>query len=169
MDKEEYSELLLSHYDYIKKCIYYISGKDKELAEDMAQDIWVQLRNKENFYDSKYGKFTTWLQKVIKNSYINYVRKSNPLRDSEGLELLYNVGETPNYERDFEADTIKNLINCLPIKQRDAVMMIANGYSFEDASKEISQPIGTVKSRVFRGREMVRNKLSKLNQLSITN
>lgn len=141
---------------------------DRGRAEEMAQEAFLRV------YRSLAGwrrdaAFSTWLFAVAANLY-----RSELKRIPAGNVALDDVAELMDkrsHSRDFEEyerdKMIRRAVMALPAKYRDAMIL----YYFHEmdvpsASKSLGLPEGTVKARLFRGREILRSKLPQLVDVS---
>ena len=145
--------------------------RDKGDAEDLVQDTFVRAFS---FYAQYQGGTNgrAWLFRIMTNLYINSYRKKHrePERVSyDELEdfYLYNrlsdaqsrgTGAAPEVEivTRIEAEAIREAIDNLPDEYRDTVLLAdVNEFSYQEISDMLQIPIGTVRSRLSRGRRLV--------------
>lgn len=145
--------------------------RDKGDAEDLVQDTFVRAFQ---FYSQYQGGTNgrAWLFRIMTNLYINSYRKKHrePERVSyDELEdfYLYNRlsdaqssgrGNAPETEvvLRVEADAIKEAIDKLPDEYRDTIILAdLQEFSYQEISEMLQVPIGTVRSRLSRGRRLV--------------
>jgi len=101
-----------------------------------------------------------WLFTILRNIYINQLRSSarrpNEYSYDEQQELMASTAPTQGqglFLRDLES-----ALNMLPEQQREVIILIGvEGVNYKDASQIIGVPIGTVMSRLSRGRETLKN------------
>ncbi len=124
----------------------------REMADDMAQDTlmraWVA---RESFTPGTH--FRAWLYRILRNNYYsNYHKNARIVAwDPEVAERLLVVEPAQEWGRHLE-DVMSGLAK-LPPEQREALMMVtASGMSYEETADVMGCAIGTVKSRVSRGR-----------------
>lgn len=167
---EIFEKELLPHIDALKTFAYHLTFDDQD-AEDLVQETYMKAYR---FID-KYNEGTNakaWLFKILKNAYINQYRKKvkRPTRvDFEEIISYHDTDDNSktNYldlrEEIFEnimGDEITKEINNLPIDFRTVVLLCdVEGFTYEEISKIIDVPIGTVRSRLFRARNILKEKL----------
>ena len=112
-----------------------------------------------------------WLFKICKNAYINQYRKKSKQPSRVDFEDIVNFHDSddriPGYldlrEELFDkmlGDEVTVAINSLPIDFRTVVLLCdIEGFTYEEIAKIIDVPIGTVRSRLFRARNMLKEKL----------
>jgi len=161
---------LLPHMDALKTFAYHLTFDDAD-AEDLVQETYMKAYR---FID-KYMEGTNakaWLFKILKNAYINQYRKKVKQPTKVDFEEIISYHDTDdksktNYldlrEEIFEnimGDEITTAINNLPIDFRTVVLLCdVEGFTYEEISKIIDVPIGTVRSRLFRARNILKEKL----------
>ncbi|MDH7512248.1 MAG: RNA polymerase sigma factor [Clostridiales bacterium] len=136
---------------------YHFAGSFEE-AEDLTQDIFLKLYNSLSKYDR--GKnFTAWLLTLAKNHLIDSYRKTKweKANREEFDEHLasQDSGDSPDVRLLKEASrkAVWKSLNSLPAEARMAVILRdIQGKSYEEVAEIMSVPIGTVKSRINRGR-----------------
>lgn len=167
---EVFEKELLPHIDALKTFAYHLTFDDQD-AEDLVQETYMKAYR---FID-KYNEGTNakaWLFKILKNAYINQYRKKvkRPTRvDFEEIVSYHDNDDNSktNYldlrQEIFEnimGDEITKEINSLPIDFRTVVLLCdVEGFTYEEISKIIDVPIGTVRSRLFRARNILKEKL----------
>ena len=168
--EEIFEDELFPHIDALKTFAYHLTY-DENSANDLVQETYMKAHR---FID-KYVKGTNakaWLFKILKNAYINEYRKrvKRPTRvDFEDIISYHDSDDQklPGYldlrEEIFDSmmgDEVTIAINSLPIDFRTVVLLCdVEGFTYEEISKIIDVPIGTVRSRLFRARNMLKEKL----------
>ena len=169
-NEEIFEKELLPHIEALKTFAYHLSY-DEDDANDLVQETYMKAYR---FID-KYIQGTNakaWLFKILKNAYINHYRKRSkqPTRvDFEDIVSYHDSDDRgiPGYldlrEELFDkmmGDEVTIAINALPIDFRTVVLLCAvEGFTYEEIAKIIDVPIGTVRSRLFRARNMLKEKL----------
>jgi RNA polymerase sigma-70 factor (ECF subfamily) len=136
---------------------YQFSGSYEE-AEDMTQDIFLKLYNSLNKYDFN-KNFSAWLLTMSKNYLIDQYRRTKWEKKTRDEFEEYNLAasETENPEYSAVQDENKKLVwqgfNFLSSEIRMAVILRdIQGKNYEEIAEIMELPLGTVKSRVNRGR-----------------
>lgn len=169
-NEEIFEKELLPHIEALKTFAYHLSY-DEDDANDLVQETYMKAYR---FID-KYIQGTNakaWLFKILKNAYINHYRKRSkqPTRvDFEDIVSYHDSDDRgiPGYldlrEELFDkmmGDEVTIAINALPIDFRTVVLLCdVEGFTYEEIAKIIDVPIGTVRSRLFRARNMLKEKL----------
>ena len=172
-DKSAY-DLLVRKYQY--KIIQMVNRfvKDPSEAQDVAQEAFIKAyRALGNFRGD--SAFYTWLYRIAINTAKNYLvsrarRYSQFEIDVQEAEQLGNLPQlksldTPEQQllNDEIVDYIKLAIDKLPEEMRMAIMLREfEGMSYEEIALAMDCPVGTVRSRIFRAREAIDNKITPL-------
>ena len=172
--KEKYDRIFeeefLPQIDALYTFAYHLTYNEED-ANDLVQETYLKAYR---FID-KYIEGTNakaWLFKILKNVFINqYRRKSKQPTKVDYEEITaYQDEEDSHYsgyldlrEEMFQrmmGDEITNAINALPVDFRVVILLCdVEGFTYEEISKIIDIPIGTVRSRLHRARNMLKEKL----------
>lgn len=144
---------------------YRLTG-DPEEAKDLAQDVFVRVyRNLDKY---RPGTFEGWLYRITKNLFLDRVRRRKrvrmePLPDEEWRQPEERgPGPEEHLEQGLLRGDIEHAITELPPLFRTAVVMCdIQGLSYEEISRATGWPLGTVRSRIHRGRKMLRDRLDR--------
>jgi len=169
-NEEVFEQELFPHIDALKTFAYHLSYNEED-ANDLVQETYMKAHR---FID-KYMQGTNakaWLFKIMKNAYINeYRKKSKRPRKVDFQEIITyqdtdSAGSTKYLDlrqelfQDMMGDEVTIAINALPIDFRTVILLCdVEGFTYEEISKIIDVPIGTVRSRLFRARNMLKEKL----------
>ena len=173
--KGEYSafDLLVLKYQSRVIAISTKYVKDIQLAEDIAQESFFKAYKSIDSFREE-SAFYTWLYRITANTAINYLsskkRKSELLeadvsnREGESIDIFdIPGGESPEdilNANSLREDIFKNMSN-LPEEIRTAVTLREfEGLSYEEIAEILVCALGTVRSRIFRGRELLQQTIS---------
>lgn len=148
--------------------LVYLVG-NRELAEDLFQETWIRVLERGHQYDGKH-QFSTWLYAVARNLAIDYLRKRNPV-SLDGL-----MEQDDEFRSVEPADTrplvlevmaerqqlarISQALGSIPAEYREAVVLrFQDGLALEEIATVTGAPLGTVKSRLYRGINMLMERL----------
>jgi RNA polymerase sigma factor (sigma-70 family) len=145
---------------------------DSDDAKDLLQDTYLKAYR---FIDSfqKGTNAKAWLFRILKNSFINDYRKKSkePSKvDYQEVETFYNSDDvdqqiTPDLRvealQDMIGDEISVALNSLDVDFRTVIILCdLEGFKYEEMAKILDIPIGTVRSRLHRARNLLKEKLS---------
>lgn len=144
---------------------------DRDDAKDLVQDTYLKAyRFIESFQKGTNAK--AWLFRILKNSFINDYRKKSkePSKvDYQEVETYYNSEEvdrqiTPDLRveslKDMIGDEISNALNSLDVDFRTVIILCdLEGFKYEEMAKILDIPIGTVRSRLHRARNLLKERL----------
>lgn len=149
--------------------------KDTYIAEDIAQESFIKAFNSLQSFREE-SAFYTWLYRIIINTAKNYLTSKSrraefsesevSFPEAENLDLLdIPGGDSP--EEILAANNLREVIfeslSDLPEDIRTAISLREfEGLSYEEIAEVTGCPIGTVRSRIFRGREEIQEKISPL-------
>jgi len=160
----------MPHIEALKTFAYHLTYNDSE-SNDLIQETYLKAFK---FID-KYQQGTNakaWLFKILKNAYINEYRKKvkRPVKvDFEEIISYHGRENTDDVlfadlrEDIFTnvmGDEVTNAINALPEDFRTVILLCdIESFTYEEISKILEIPIGTVRSRLFRARNMLKEML----------
>ncbi|SNT02657.1 RNA polymerase, sigma subunit, ECF family [Ekhidna lutea] len=160
----------MPHVDSMYNFAYRLTF-DEDDAKDLVQDTYMKaFRFINSFQEGTNAK--AWLYRILKNSFINDYRKKSkqPAKvDYQEVEQFYNSEDTPSTAtvdlrlettKDMIGDEISNALNSLAVDFRTVVILCdLEGFTYEEMAKILDIPIGTVRSRLHRARNLLREKL----------
>ncbi len=169
-DQKAYRELTERHQMAIFHIVYKIV-RDKETANDLVQETFMKAFTSLATYRSEY-RFSTWLYKIAANSSIDFLRKKRikalsldrAINDESGSREMdvpdYSYHPGRDLERKEQRFSIKEAISSLPDKYREVIIYRhQDDKSYEEIADLLDIPLGTVKARIFRARELLKKKL----------
>lgn len=135
-------------------------------AEDIAQDAFIKAFKNLSSYDSNYP-FITWLFKIAHNTTIDFIRAKKPamvsIHDDENPIDMEEPGQPLEGALDsvLQQAFLDKLLAALPHLYREAlVLRHKEGLDLKEIAQVLQIPEGTVKIRLFRARDMLRQKLA---------
>lgn len=144
---------------------------DEDDAKDLLQDTYMKAFRFINSFE-KGTNAKAWLYRILKNSFINEFRKKSkePAKvDYQDVENFYNSDIVDDDKTvDLRIDTVKDMmgdevtlaLNALPIDFRTVIILCdLEGFTYEEMAKILDIPIGTVRSRLHRARNLLKEKL----------
>jgi len=163
-DKSAFQILVKRHKEKVRNIIY-ITMNNSALVDDVAQDVFITVyRNLKHFrYESQ---FTTWLYRITVNRCKDYLRKMNVRKIFFPIEEGAEVSEYSSpVENNDVSRIVLDAISKLPVKLRmPLILKDIEGFSYQEISETLKCEMGTVKSRIFRGREKLKAILQPLEK-----
>ncbi|WP_299658353.1 RNA polymerase sigma factor [uncultured Tateyamaria sp.] len=126
--------------------------RNPALADDMVQDALVKAwSNIDSFQPGT--NMRAWLFTILRNTYYSHHRKrKREVEDTEG-ELSAGLAQKPDHDGRLQMRDFNTAFGVLPEEQREALVLVgAGGFSYEEAAETCGVAVGTIKSRVNRGR-----------------
>ncbi|MFV0387130.1 MAG: RNA polymerase sigma factor [Pyrinomonadaceae bacterium] len=177
LDDKELVEIAVSGSDdtfeelvrrYQRPIISYVYRmlNDYDASLDVAQEVFIKVFNSLERYSSDY-KFSTWLYRIAHNAAIDHIRRKSGKEQSletetdDGAYQLQIESSRPSPEDDRERSEwrteIEVVVKGLPSTYRELIVLRhAKELSYAEIAEITNLPLGTVKNRLFRAREMMR-------------
>ena len=168
-DQQAFTKLL----DYYRDSIYYMILKiirNEKDAEDLTIEAFSKAFKNIEFYTPTYA-FSTWLFKIASNNAIDFLRKKKTAKKTISIDKEYEIGEnkyTPislvadapdPEERLISSQTKKNLHKIIDKLPHDYSVIVNLRFiqemSYAKISTELNIPLGTVKARIHRSRDLL--------------
>jgi RNA polymerase sigma-70 factor, ECF subfamily len=159
----------MAHLDHLYRVAFYLA-KDPSDAEDLVQETFVRALAAHKQFDPA-TNMKAWLTKILRNFFFDHYRQKKrwvsaedlPQPQSDYLESL--PAENPGPERRLLLreldDQISDVLRRLPEEFRAPIVLVDVGdFSYEEAAVILSCPIGTVRSRLSRGRKLMQKYLA---------
>jgi RNA polymerase sigma-70 factor (ECF subfamily) len=165
-DHEAFTEVMKTHEDRVFSVCLRILG-DREKALDATQETFLTAFRKAHQFEGK-STFGTWVYRIAVNTCYDQLRKqkrrpADPMpehldpADPAALETVEAAALRPE---------IREALASLPPEFRAAIVLSdIEGMSLPDAAQTLGVPVGTMKSRVFRGRRLLANHLGNQNTI----
>lgn len=130
---------------------------DEDAADDLVQDCLERAIRKQHQW-RRHGRIRSWLYSVLYSVFLNGVRRDRKLRRNVSLDRVDGVLAAPSrQEQETDCKSIVGAMQALPEEQRAAIALVAlEGLSYDEAAEVLDVPIGTLRSRLFRGRDKLR-------------
>ncbi len=160
-----FEELVRRYQRPITSYVFRMLG-DYESSLDVTQEVFIKVYNSLSKYSSEY-KFSTWLYRIAHNAAIDHMRRNTVCPQSleaENADGSYQIqieSQRPSPEKDHEMSEwrteIESVVRCLPPAYRDLILLRhSRDLSYDEIAEVTGLPLGTVKNRLFRAREMMR-------------
>ena len=170
-EQQRFEELMLPHLNALYRTALSMTRNPSD-ADDLVQDTY--LRSFQYFSNFQSGtNARAWLFRIMTNLFINQYRKKNrepdnlSLDDSEEFFLYNRIANTEennaqssspeaNVLLRLDAEAVRSAIENLPDDYRETVVLAdIDEFSYQEIAQMLDIPIGTVRSRLFRGRRLV--------------
>lgn len=170
-DHEAFAQLIERYKDKIYRLGYRMLGNRQE-AEDMTQETFLRVHTNLERYDGNY-KFSTWIFRIGTNLCIDRLRKKKHFAfsldaqtgEEEGVDR-YSFIESDELSPEFQVilsesqKTVRRLIDSLPEKYKSIIVLrYLHDLSLNEISEITELPVTTVKTRMHRGRALLRKKI----------
>jgi len=162
---------LIEQYQHrLLRYLVYLSG-NRELAEDLFQETWIRVMERGHQYDGQ-REFSTWLYEVARNLTIDYLRKKSPvsldgLMEDEDHAPLEPADTRPTawelVAQHEQAEHINAALAGIPAEYREAIVLrFQDGLALDEIASVTGAPMGTVKSRLYRGLNLLMGKMGRM-------
>lgn len=151
---------MASLYDRYSHVVYAVALRvlsDSTAAEDILQDVFLQLWRNPQAFNASRGSLAAWLAVIARNRAIDQLRKKRP--EAEAAETVIAVDpELQNTaERNQTIEKVRIVLAGMPAEQRSALeMAFFEGLTHVEIAGKTGQPLGTIKTRIRSGLSAVR-------------
>lgn len=160
-DQQAFHQLYLLHHRKVYALCWRMMA-DKETAEDICQEVFVQLWKKINNFRGD-SKFSTWLHSVAANTVLSHLRKQkNWLQRVFSIEdnVVEEAAVKPDFEQSDRMVVLDQHIAKLPERARLVFVLFAiEGYRHEEISGMLSMAVGSSKSQYHRAKALLKESL----------
>lgn len=162
----DFEELVRRYQRQITGYLFRMLG-DYDASLDVAQEVFIKVYNSLSKFSSEY-KFSTWLYRIAHNAAVDHLRRNSvstqsiETENADGTYQLQLESPSPTPEQDRERSEwrteIDKVVRRLPSAYRELILLRhANDLSYDEIAEVTGLPLGTVKNRLFRAREMMRS------------
>ena len=142
-------------YDRYSSVVYAVALRvlgDTGAAEDVLQEIFLQLWRNPGAFDAARGSLGSWLAVITRNRAIDSLRKRRPETDIEDVVLSVAPDLAGEAERARVAEKVRGVMGTMTPVQRSALEMAYwEGMSHSEIADKTGEPLGTVKTRIRAG------------------
>lgn len=169
--KSSFEELMKKYNKRIFGFIYRMV-RDEEVAVELTQDFFIKIYRVLSRYNFEY-KFSTWAYRICYNLVIDHIRKNQAYvesLDSDTVTVKQMV-DSDNYvsEDGFEIlartevrDYTWDVVNRIPLKYRELILLrYIQGLKYDEIADITELPVGTVKNRIFKAKEILKMEIEK--------
>ena len=173
-DAAAWETLLQSHTRKIYNLCYRFTGRPAD-AEDLTQEVFIKVFQTLKSYDAAQGSFVTWVSRVARNHLVDHYRRTkkdrvtSSLDDEMGtLELKPGAAVEPAAEvetRERREFLQRGLERLSPDLREAVVLRDLQDLDYDEIAQVLGVPVGTVKSRINRGRLELARVLKRMEQV----
>lgn len=147
--------------NFFLKSFAYKLTKDKHSAEDLFQDTaFLAFKNRNKFQSGTNMK--AWASTIMRNTFINKFRQKKRRSEVSGGDELLDLGDRTvlnDAEQTLAERELLKLVGSLKRKFREPFVMAFQGYRYKEIGEHLSLPVGTVKSRIFEARKLLKERI----------
>src|SRR5271165_355729 len=155
-DQQALSEL----YDRYSKVVYGVALRilpDTGAAEDLLQDIFLQLWRKPDAFDSSRGSLAVWLAVIARHRSIDRLRQRRPETDIEDCVIAGGPDLRDETERALVVEKVRSAMQEMSSDQRTALeLAFFQGLTHTEIAEKTGEPLGTIKTRIRTGLKQLR-------------
>ncbi len=155
-------------YDRYSPLVYAVALRalgDSSSAEDVLQEIFVQLWRNPAAFDSSRGSLAAWLGVIARNRSIDHLRRRRPEENLEEVVIAASVDLRTETERNLAIAKVRTALNGMPAEQRRCVeMAFFEGLSHSEIATRTGDPLGTIKTRIRSALTYLRRQFSQEEQ-----
>ena len=159
-----WEQVVAEHSGRVYRLAYRLTGNAHD-AEDLTQEVFVRVFRSLDRYTP--GTFEGWLHRITTNLFLDQARRKAKIRFdafADGAEVaIPSRGATPDstvLDRGFDDDVEEALLALPPDFRAAVVLCDVEGLTYEEIAEVLDLKLGTVRSRIHRGRTMLRKALA---------
>ena len=161
--------LIENHERFVFNVVYRITGNAED-ARDVSQEAFIKAFKNFESYDES-SAFSTWLYRIAVNTAIDYIRKRKKENSISFEDYIVDEknqkGDSGIEEKVISKEGVKNIISAVNMLDDEFKTVIVlrdmEGMDYKEISDITGLPLGTVKSRLSRGRGKLRQMIEKFN------
>ena len=139
-------------YDRYSAIVYSVALRvlgETAAAEDVLQEVFLQLWRNPAAFDANRGSLAAWLAVITRNRAIDAVRKRRPTSDLEDMVVAAELDVESEASRKIAIDTVRSALAGMPAEQRRAIeLAFFEGLTHTEVAAKLGEPLGTVKTRI---------------------
>jgi RNA polymerase sigma-70 factor (ECF subfamily) len=139
-------------YDLYSSVVYGVALRvlgDTTAAEDVLQEIFLQLWRRPQAFNAERGRLAPWLAVIARNRAIDVLRKRPPEADIDEMPLSTGIDLEDVAAQRLAIERVRSAIGQLPPEQRKALeMAFFEGLTHTEIASKTGEPLGTVKTRI---------------------
>ncbi len=142
-------------YDRYSSVVYAVALRvlgDTGAAEDILQEVFLQLWRNPGAFDAARGNLGAWLAVITRNRAIDSLRRRKPETDIDDVIVSVAPDLAGEADRSRAAEKIRGVLGAMPSAQRSALeMAYFEGMSHSEIAGKTGEPLGTIKTRIRAG------------------
>src|SRR6266496_6014940 len=147
-------------YDRYSSVVYSVALRvlgETGAAEDVLQEIFMQLWRSPGAFDASRGNLAPWLAVIARNRAVDTLRKRRPQTEISETMVSVEPDLAAETDRGRVTDKVRSVLKEMPAPQRQALeMAYFEGYSHSEISAKTGEPLGTIKTRIRAGLILLR-------------
>ncbi|MDR3747616.1 MAG: sigma-70 family RNA polymerase sigma factor [Acidobacteriota bacterium] len=147
-------------YDRYSKVVYAVALRvlqDAGGAEDVLQDVFLQLWHNPDAFDASRGSLAAWLAVIARHKAIDRVRKRRPETDIEDCVIASGPDLRDETERALVIEKVRGVLAEMSSDQRTALeLAFFQGLTHTEIAEKTGEPLGTIKTRIRSGLQQLR-------------
>jgi RNA polymerase sigma-70 factor (ECF subfamily) len=156
-DREAFAEIYRRRRPDVYRFAVHMTG-DPAAAEDVTQDVFMAVIHEAGRYDPRRAAVLSWLLGIARNHARRRLSKNRALEPLRAAADAMVISSDPvaGLTRERQIAALRQALHALPLAYREAVVLCdLQELSYADAAKVLGCPLGTVRSRLHRGRVML--------------
>jgi RNA polymerase sigma-70 factor (ECF subfamily) len=142
-------------YDRYSSIVYAVALRvlaDTAAAEDILQEVFMQLWRSPGNFDASRGSLGPWLAVIARNRAIDLLRKRHPQSDIDDVVVSVEPDMAGDAERARTMELVRGAMGAMPSPQRSALeMAYFEGLTHTEIAAKTGEPLGTIKTRIRTG------------------
>ena len=139
-------------YDRYSSVVYAVALRvlgDTGAAEDVLQDVFIQLWRHPEAFDASRGRMSAWLAVIARHRAIDALRKRRPSEELDEVMVSVDADLENAADRSMAMDKVRKVLGLLPGEQRKALeMAFFEGLTHTEIAARTGEPLGTIKTRI---------------------
>jgi len=159
-----WEQIVDGHSDRVYRLAFRLTGNRHD-AEDLTQEVFVRVFRSLDTYQP--GTFEGWIHRITTNLFLDQARRKQRIRfdalSDDRADRIHSLLPTPDtaYADQTFDDDVERALSTLPPEFRAAVVLCdVEGLSYDEIAEILEAKLGTVRSRIHRGRAMLRTALA---------
>jgi len=145
-------DALAALHDRYAQVVYSVALRvlgETTQAEDILQEIFLQLWRNPQTFDSSRGSLGAWLAVIARHRAIDYLRRRRPETDIEDVVVAVDSNLEQAVERNIAIGKVRAAVEHLPVEQRKPLeMAFFQGLTHSEIAEKTGEPLGTIKTRI---------------------